>query len=349
MSRPLTSTAFAVCAVVSVATRAAAEPAKKGRDADVPSAPAPLAGSEARVERAKELYEQAAAAYAARRNFEAIELFRQSAALEPSPLLSYNMALAYEEAGDLRNALKHFREYAAASDRVEAEAIQTRITKLEAKLGKLGIQQLTVNSDPAGATLCVDGVPVGVTPYTAEFTPGSHTLEVSLPGYAPAEARVDLPTDRALSVSLPLRQAEPEARPPPPAPPEPPVRPRDERSAFARIEPLSWGLMGVGVGALTAGVVVELSRANSAEEARSAEDPIDAAEARGSADSKRLSSALLLGAGGAFTITGAVLAILDVGRGDATESASQALHLRSSHASLALSPEFQGLSVRGSF
>ena len=97
-------------------------------------AAAALAESEARVERAKELYEQAAQAYAARKNFEAIELFRQSGALEPSPLLSYNMALAYEEAGDLRNALKHFREYASAGNPDAAEEVETRIAKLESKL-----------------------------------------------------------------------------------------------------------------------------------------------------------------------------------------------------------------------
>lgn len=353
MRKPVTTTALtwalAACAVLTAAAPASAQPAKKVREAEAPSAPAPLAESEARVERAKELYEQGAAAYAARKNFEAIELFRQSGALEPSPLLSYNMALAYEEAGDLRNALKHFREYASASNQADADEIQTRITKLESKLGKLGIQQLTVKSDPPGATLAVDGVPVGVTPYTAEFTPGTHLVKVSMPGYADAEASIDLPADRAISVALPLREAKVAPPKPPPAPPPPPARPRDEGSALARIEPLSWGLLGVGVGALTAGVVFELSRASSAEAARSAEDPIEAAEAEGAADSKRLTSVLLLGAGGAFTITGAVLAILDVSRGGSSEVTNQASRKRRPNASLSLSRDFQGVRVTGSF
>lgn len=342
------SCAFAVSTILSAGVPALAQPAKKPREPEAPSAPAPLAASEARVERAKELYEQAAQAYAARKNFEAIELFRQSGALEPSPLLSYNMALAYEEAGDLRNALKHFREYASAGNPDAAEEVETRIAKLESKLGKLGIQQLTVKSNPVGATLAVDGVPIGVTPYTAEFTPGAHTLKVSMPGYADSEASIDLPADHSISVALTLREAkEPEAKPP--APPPPPPAPRDDRSAFQRIEPLSWGLMGVGVGALTAGVVFELSRAGSAEDAREAEDPIEAAEAQGAADSKRTTSVLLLGAGGAFAITGAVLAILDVSRGNTPEQATQPAAKRQLNAGLSLVPEFRGVHVTGSF
>ncbi|HEU5075524.1 MAG TPA: PEGA domain-containing protein [Polyangiaceae bacterium] len=340
---------LAVSSILTTGALASAQPAKKGREIDAASAPAPLAESEARVERAKELYEQAAAAYAARKNFEAIELFRQSGALEPSPLLSYNMALAYEEAGDLRNALKYFREYASAAGQDDAAEVQARISKLESKLGKLGIQQLTVRSNPSGATLSVDGVPVGVTPYTAEFPPGAHTLEVSMPGYAETEASIDLPADRAVSVALTLREAKAPAAPPPQLPPAAPPPPRDDRSAFERIEPLSWGLMGVGVGALTAGIAFEFSRAGSAEDARAADDPIEAAEAEGAADSKRLTSVLLLGAGGAFTITGAVLAILDVSHGRTPEPARQASQKRRPNAALSLSREFQGVRVTGSF
>lgn len=341
--------ALAVSSILTAGAVASAQSGKKGREVDAPSAPSPLAQSEARVERAKELYEQAAAAYAARKNFEAIELFRQSGALEPSPLLSYNMALAYEEAGDLRNALKYFREYAAASGQDDAAEVQTRISKLESKLGKLGIQQLTVRSNPSGATLTIDGVPVGVTPYTAEFPPGAHTLEVSMSGYAESEASIDLPADRAISVALTLREAKAPPEPPPRLPSAPPPPPRDDRSTFARIEPLSWGLMGVGVGALTAGIAFEFSRAGSADDARAADDPIEAAEAEGAAASKRLTSVLLLGAGGAFTITGAVLAILDVSRGAPPEPARQVSQNRRADASLSLSPEFQGVRVIGSF
>jgi len=340
------SCAFAVGTILAAGAPASAQPAKKPREVEAPSAPAPLAESEARVERAKELYEQAAQAYAARKNFEAIELFRQSGALEPSPLLSYNMALAYEEAGDLRNALKYFREYASAGNPEAADEVEARISKLESKLGKLGIQQLTVKSNPAGATLAVDGVPVGVTPYTAEFTHGAHTLKVSMSGYTETEASIDLPTDRSLDVALTLNEAPPPPKPAPPPPPPPP--PRDDRSAFERIEPLSWGLMGVGVGALTAGVVFELSRAGSAEDARNAEDPIEAAEAEGAADSKRTTSVLLLGAGGAFAITGAVLAILDVSRGNPPEQARPSGGKRT-NAGLSLTPGFRGAYVTGSF
>jgi len=339
-----------LCALLVLSTGPlSAEPKPSGEQAAPDSS---TARDEAGRARAQELYEQAAKAYASRKNFEAIELFRQSAALEPSPLLFYNMALAYEEAGDVRNALKYFRVYLVHAPRADdAPDVRHRIARLEGKLEALGIQQLTVTSAPEGATLYIDGVAAGVTPFTGEFAPGSYALSVALDGYEKAHLNVLLPKERALEVPLKLEPARPQPTPaaPKPAPSEPaaPERPP------ARIQPLTWSLLGVGAGSLTAGVLFEVSRQNSKQAERDAASAVEAAEARGAADAKQLASLLLLGAGGAFLITGGVLALLDLTEeaptraGPAHGQTSGASGLR--NASAACLPGFCGAVLSGQF
>lgn len=45
-------------------------------------------------------------------------------------------------------------------------------------------------SDPAGATLFVDGTPVGTAPATLRLNPGPHTVKATLSGYFSQEQRL---------------------------------------------------------------------------------------------------------------------------------------------------------------
>lgn len=298
-----------------------------------------------RRERAKQLYEQAAQAYAERRNFEAIELFRQSAELEPSALLSYNIALAYEEAGDIKNALKYFREYLSQAPAAEdVSTVKASVGKLEHKLAQLGVQQLTVTSEPSGATVEVDGVVAGVTPFTGEFTPGVHQIVLRRAQHADGTASVELPSDRAIRVSLTLERVHDDndaSR----------SRQQDaEATGLKRVQPLTWGLLGVGAGSLTAGLLFEMSRAKSEREADAANSAVDAAEAQGAADGKQLSSLFLLGAGGAFLVTGGVLAAIELSGSGAEEgSTKQSALPRARQAALGCTVGFCGVQLRGNF
>jgi tetratricopeptide (TPR) repeat protein len=302
--------------------------------------------TEDRRAQAQQLYEQAARAYAARKNFEAIELFRQSGEFEPSPLLDYNMALAYEEAGDVRNALKYYRQYLANATRADdAGEVRTSIAKLEHQLAGLGIQQLTVTSVPSGATVFLDGSAAGVTPFTGEFVPGTHALTVKLEGHAEARIHVEIPKAHSLEVPLRLEKHKPE--PAAVATPKP-RSVRSDRSSLSRVQPLSLGLLGVGVGSLGAGILFELSRAKSSEQSRTAESAIESAEARGAADGKQLASLVLLGAGGALVITGGVLALLDLNRTE-PQRTNGVRTRQSALASAGCLPGFCGVELRGLF
>jgi len=85
---------------------------------------------------------------------------------------------------------------------------------------------LTIKTRPPGATVFVDGSPVGVSPLSRHSVePGMHQLEVQLEGYKFARGEITLESkaDRTLEFKL-EKLPEPPAPPPPPpsAPAEPP-------------------------------------------------------------------------------------------------------------------------------
>lgn len=253
------------------------------------------------AERAKRLYASGAEAFAAQRNADAIGYFRRAAQLVPSPKLTYNIGLAYEEMGDAARALAEYRTYLEQEeehDPARRDEVKARIAHLEQRLAETGVQQLRVKSAPDGATVRIAGRTLGLTPWTGELTPGEHVVELSLPGHVSQRARVLVPPDRSALLELALPAA------PPPA--------ENAPSRWANVSPLTWTFLGVGAAALTGGVAFELSRASSSDAARDAADPTARAEARGAADAKQMASILLLGFGAGLTIGGSVLLALDL-------------------------------------
>jgi len=290
-----------------------------------PSDPAALA-----AERAKQLYSLGAEAFAAQRNAEAIRYFRRAAELVPSAKLTYNIGLAYEEMGDAGRALTEYRSFLLQEPEGELVGeVRGRISSLERRLAETGVQQLSVLSEPAGATVFIGGRAVGVTPWAGELTPGPHDIELRLEGHRPHALRVSLPSDRSAEVQLPLA-------------PLPPPAPTPVPSGLAKVSPLAWTFLGVGAGALVGGVAFELSRASSSADAERADTPLAAAEAQGAADAKQMASLLLLGFGGAFTIGGSVLLALDL-------SAEPAPNAGEAQLALPCSAGFCGVVAQGNF
>lgn len=295
-------------------------------------APAPEALGSEDAERAKQLYALGAEAFAAQRNADAIRYFRRAAELVPSPKLTYNIGLAYEEMGDAGRALGEYRSYLdqeAESDPARRDDVQARVAHLERRLAETGVQQLRVKTEPPGATVRIAGRALGVTPWTGELAPGEHVVELDLPGHTPQQARVLLPADRSAQLALELARVLP-----PDATPEP--------SRWANVSPLTWTFLGVGAASIAGGVVFEISRSSSSDAARRADDATAAAEARGAADAKQMASLVLLGFGAGFSIGGSVLLALELSEaGDATPD----------QAALGgtCTPGFCGITAQGSF
>jgi len=253
------------------------------------------------TEQAKQLYLLGAEAFAAQRNADAIYYFRQAERLVPSAKLTYNVALAYDEMGDTGRALREYRTFLVREpSSVHRDEAQARVAQLELALAALGVQQLRVASEPPGATLSVEGDVLGVTPWAGELTPGLHQIRLEHAGYRAHESQITLSAQHAADLEATLLPL-----------------PADEvktPGALARIRPLSWSFLGVGLGALAAGIGFELSRASSSDRAGRASSSEATARAQGAADAKQMASLLLFGAGGAFVIGGGVLLVLDLGR-----------------------------------
>jgi hypothetical protein len=136
-------------------------------------------------------------------------------------VVSYNLGQAYEKLGDIAAAVKAYKEYLRlvpkATDR---PAVQTIVTNLESRLAK-GLQELSVNSDPKGANVSVDGKLRATTPVTMELSYGPHELEVTHEGYDPAKRTVELTPQSAVTLDISLAKKAPP--PPPPAPPPAPT------------------------------------------------------------------------------------------------------------------------------
>jgi len=65
-------------------------------------------------------------------------------------------------------------------------------------------QAVTIASEPPGAAVSVDGVPLGNAPQEAKLNPGPHTLRAFKSGYFNVEQRITVATGEPTSFTLTL-------------------------------------------------------------------------------------------------------------------------------------------------
>jgi tetratricopeptide (TPR) repeat protein len=260
------------------------------------------------------VYEHAARAYDEHRYADAIALFQKADRLRPKPEFDFNVGLAYEDMGDPARALSSYRSYLRrkpdAADRADVDA---RIERLEKVLYAQGLQQVTVLTEPAGARLLIDDLPVGVTPWTGELPAGFHRFTVELPGYQSENRTFDLPPVRAIDVPVTLTAAPTEA----PAPAAAPVLLSPNREpcrgmCLGAVEPVSWITLGVGAAALVGAVGLELHRSGQEDDAQREANQVEAARLYDKVVRSQKWATVLGVTGGALVVTGGVLALLDV-------------------------------------
>jgi TolB-like protein len=161
---------------------------------------------------------------------------------------------------------------------------------------------LTVQSEPAGASVTVDGRAAGETPLSVELSPGSHEVAVAAAGHAGANKKIILePGIRGLvSVDLlPLSGGSARSGPPP---------------------ALWWAAIGVGAGAVGTGLAiwqfVDHQEVVCPGEAKILTN-------RRCFTNARLPVGLLLGAGGLAILTGSTMLFVDWGH---TQGAGETAH-----------------------
>lgn len=253
---------------------------------------------------AMQKFDQGSKAFDQKRFKDAIDLFLQADAIVKNPAFAYNAALAYEAMGDLAAALRWSREYLRrAPSAPDQAAVRDRIAKYEAHLREAGLRQLTVLSTPPGATLLVDHKPVGVTPWTGELVPGSHTIELRLRGYADRAGSAELNGDGSVETSFELT-VEPGAKPPTQAEP---VAPDITRHGPGWMLPTSIAVLGAGVVAGATAVGLEVARAGAEGDARDAKVQIDAADAYDRMTHLQLGARVAAGIAGGLALVGGTL------------------------------------------
>jgi tetratricopeptide (TPR) repeat protein len=259
--------------------------------------------------RAAARYQEGVRAYEAGRYKDAIDCFREADSLAPSPALSFNAALAHDKLLDTAGALAHYREYLRRDPAAQrAQGVRQRIRELETELARRGVQQITVQSQPAGATVVIDDKPLGVTPWTGVLEPGSHGLQLRFPGYADFAQRVELTLEQALTVDFSLTPAAESARSPAPSPAPPRAEPEQRPLSWRSPWPwLAWG--GSAASFLTAGGF-ELARRSAEDRAKSQTTQIGYDDAYNDAEGHRNNARIFAGVGAGLAVTGVVLLLV---------------------------------------
>jgi tetratricopeptide (TPR) repeat protein len=164
--------------------------------------------------RAAALYRASVKAFAEHRYRDAIQRSTEADRVLPSPANAYNIARAYEALGDTSHALAAYRDYLHRSPGAEdREHVKHRVARHERRLAASGVQQVTLRSSPNGASVWLDDVSVGTTPWTVDLPPGKHRVRMVLSGYEDASQAFDVSLERAQDVELQLtalRSAHPE-------------------------------------------------------------------------------------------------------------------------------------------
>ncbi|HEY8945485.1 MAG TPA: PEGA domain-containing protein [Polyangiaceae bacterium] len=202
--------------------------------------------------RARALYEKGVKAYAEGRYHEAADYFLDTNRIYPTPQLAFNVGKAYDKAGNGAGALRYYRDYLRrAPDAPDRSEVSERIRALELALSERGLQQLSVLSVPEGATVLLDGRPVGVTPWTGETWPGRHRVNLVLAGHERTDDIVELDIHRAAEAQIALVAQRPVTRQSP--------KPAPSLEPATRVRPLTWVALGAGLAALGTALTIEMA------------------------------------------------------------------------------------------
>jgi tetratricopeptide (TPR) repeat protein len=269
-------------------------------DAGAPSSP------EQRRTLAQGKYEEGVEAYRAARYADAVRLFLEADALSPSAALSYNIARAYEKLADNAQTLRWYRNYLRLNPRAKNEAeVRGYIQSLSAALARQGIQQLTVLTSPPGATVAIDGAPLGVSPLTVELHPGRHDAQVSRRGFSDVSGSFVLPAATPIDLSVALHELPSE---------NPTERERSTDSpahAGRRFGIAPYLTLGAAAACLGSAGIFEALRRSAQDSARHEPVQLDYQQDIETMNSRQTTARVLLGVGGVLAVTGVTLLVLN--------------------------------------
>lgn len=139
----------------------------------------------------------------------ALEAFQAAFELSPSPLLMFNIAMCEKALSRHVQAIRSFQEYFRLQNetRTGNPKLQALAEEALKELYSL-VGSLEIVDAPEGATLTIDGTPIGTTPLTGPYylIPGKHTVTVNKEGFEPMEIEVTVAGGAEIEVRADLQQ-----------------------------------------------------------------------------------------------------------------------------------------------
>jgi len=226
----------------------------------------------------------------------AIEAWTAAYAIDPRPLLRYNMAQAYGRMGRVEEELEALEDFVQSAPADEPSLADAR-ARLAALRQRLQSTAITIEGGPEGAHLSIDGAPHGLLPRPDPVLvePGAHQVTVEAEGYLPFTASVSVLAGGQASVTVEMQEAV--------------AAPDTSRE----VAPLHVALWAGGGGVLLAGVAVgAVAFAKSG-------DAVEGSSAADQAHNMAMAADVLMGVGAAAAFTGVILYLVGAGSDADTE------------------------------
>ena len=266
--------------------------------------------AEQRKTLAKAKYEEGVEAYRGARYVDAVRLFLEADAISPSAALSYNIARAYEKLADDAQTLRWYRNYLRLSPKAKnASEVDGYVRSLSSALAKRGIQQLTILTSPPGATVAIDGTPLGVSPLTVELRPGPHSALVSRRGFADVSGKFTLAQATPMDLVVNLQTARNAG-----------ATAAVDRQSERRFGIVPYLTLGAAAVCLGSAGIFELSRRSAQNSARDERVQVDYERDIDTMNSRQTTARVLLGVGSVLAVTGAALLVFDTPVGTETQA-----------------------------
>jgi hypothetical protein len=172
--------------------------------------PCPARGDDTAAQREAQARFEEGIARVKAENFEGARVsFAQAYAVLHKPTILWNLALAEEKSGHLRDAVLHFKQFEQTAPLEDRTTADKHISGLMGRLGHVEV------AAPAGAQVIVDGAPAGVAPLNeaVDVMPGLHHVEVHMDQGA-READVQVAAGQLVQMGSLAQSTEPSRQPP---------------------------------------------------------------------------------------------------------------------------------------
>jgi hypothetical protein len=178
---------------------------KKPRDSGERESKPPSKGKPKAAREADRHFKTGAALFDERKYAEALAEFEQAYALQPHPLVLYNLAGAHRALSQYDQAVDFYNRFLIEGEgKVGAAQLARGRDELDDLLRL--VARVEVTTRPDGARVQVDGRSIGSTPLTEPLIlgPGDHTVQARLDGHEPAERKIRVAAGDTLRVEFEL-------------------------------------------------------------------------------------------------------------------------------------------------